>query len=417
MAEDRPHEGGRPNPFVRLGAGWIGHKRLVLQTAVLAMSFAAALWLGYEFYRLLWQPTHIGSREIKRGAIDLKIRHQEVHLWFDGIPLYEVKPTTPYPPATNVLLWGFVGWLELAPAVWLWAATTVVMLVWLIYLVVRESLADTPLEKIFIALLPLSMYATGATVGNGQLMIHILPPLIAGLCLLSYGSRGWPRDLLAASLVLFPLLKPTVAVPFFWLALFVPGRIRPALLVCIGYVALTLFAASFQDAGAVELFARWLKKAENTSVWGSRLWSSWDLHVLLGWLGLEKWVTQATLLVLGGLGLWVYVYRRIDLWILMGVTGLVARLWTYHGWYDDLLVLLPMIALFRWIKRRGGIDGYTFLAGALLGMTLLVTIAPGGKYLLPAPFDSIYVTVQNCVWIADLGFLLAVARHEKAHNE
>jgi hypothetical protein len=88
----------------------------------------------------------------------------------------------------------------------------------------------------------------------------------------------------------------------------------------------------------------------------------------------------------------------------------VARLWTYHGWYDDLLILLPMIALFRWIKQREEVDGYTLLAGALLGTTLVVTIAPGGVYLLPEPFKTLYIGLQALVWITDLAFLLSIAR-------
>ena len=347
------------------------------------------------------------------------MRHDDVHRWFAGVPLYEVKPNAPYPPATNVLLWVFLGWLELAPAIRLWAATTIPMLAWLVYLTVRESLAEQPLERLFIALIPLSMYATGATIGNGQLMVHLLPMLLTGLCLLASGPRGWPRDVLAASLVIFSLAKPSVTVPFFWIVLFTPGRIRPALLVCVGYVALTLFAATFQDASVVVLIQQWLASAAHITIGGSEKWSTWDLHVLLGALGRQDLVTPATLLVLGGLGLWVYRHRRVEPWILVGVTGIVARLWTYHGWYDDLLILLPMIALFRWIKQRPGVDGTSLLAGALLGTTLAVTLAPGGLYLLPEPFKTLYIGLQTLVWVADLAFLLSIAlqdRRTRARN-
>jgi hypothetical protein len=413
MAEGHPRERGRFNTVSPIKDGWIAHKRLVLRTAVLAMSFAAVVWLGYEFYRLLWQPDQIGPIPIHPGGIDLGLRHDDVHRWFAGVPLYKVKQNAPYPPATNVLLWVFLGWLELAPAIWLWAATTVPMLAWLVYLAVRESLADQPLERLFIALMPLSMYATGAVIGNGQLLVHLLPVLLTGLCLLASGSRRWPWDVLAASLVLFSLIKPTVSAPFFWIVLFTPGRIRPALLVCAGYAALTLFAASFQDASVFVLIEQWLGRATSISSGASQNWSSWDLHVLMGALGRRDLIEPASLLVLCGLGLWVYLHRRVDLWILVGVTGIVARLWTYHGWYDDLLILLPMIALFRWIKQRADFDGYSLLASALLGTTLAVTIAPGGMYLLPAPFKTLYIGFQTVVWIVDLAFLLSIARHNR----
>ena len=213
--------------------------------------------------------------------------------------------------------------------------------------------------------------------------------------------------------MLFCLIKPSVSAPFFWIVLFTPGRLRPALLVCAGYVALTLFAASFQDASAFGLIQQWLGRATSISFGGSQSWSSWDLHVLMGALGLKELITPASLLVLCGLGLWVYLHRRVDPWILIGVTGIVARLWTYHGWYDDLLILLPTIALFRWIKQREEFDRYTVVAGVLLGTTLAVTIAPGGMYLLPEPFKGLYIGLQTLVWIADLAFLLYVARHDR----
>lgn len=413
MAEDHPNERGRFDAVSTIKDSWIVHKRLVLRAAVLAMSIAAVVWLGYEFYRLLWQPDQIGPIPIHRGAIDLKQRHGDIQHLFAGEPIYVVGRPAPYPPASLVMLWVFLGWLEVVPAIWLWAATTVAMLGWLVCLSVRESLADTPIEKLFVALIPLSMYATGATIGNGQLLVHLLPMLLTGLCLLASGSRRWPWDVLAAALVLFCLIKPSVSAPFFWIVLFTPGRIRPALLVCAGYAALTLFAASFQDASVFGLIEQWMDRATSISFGGSQSWSSWDLHVLMVALGLKELITPASLLVLCGLGLWVYLHRRVDPWILIGVTGIVARLWTYHGWYDDLLILLPMIALFRWIKQQEAVDGYSLLAGALLGMTLVVTIAPGGLYLLPAPFDSIYVAVQTSIWIADLAFLFSFARRDR----
>ncbi len=391
---------------------WIAHRGFLLRTAILVMSVAAVVWLGYEFYRLLRQPERIGPVSIHTGAVDLKQRHRDAHSWFAGEMIYEVGRPVPYPPASLVMLWPFLGWLDIAPATWFWAATSAAMLCWLVHLSVRESLADTDLERLFVALMPLSMYATGATIGNGQLMTHLLPALVAGLCLLASGRHGWPYDLLAAALVLFALVKPSVTAPFFWIVLFKPGRLRPALLVCVGYAALTLFGAFFQDGGMLVWFENWLDRAKGNAVYGSQSWSSWDIHVLMGVLGWKEWMVHASLLVLGGLGLWVFRHRRIDLWVLIGVTALVARLWTYHGWYDDMLLLLPMIALFRWIKQRNEVDGTALLAGLLLGLTLASTIAPGGLYLLPAPFKQVYVGLQTTVWLADLVFLLAVARHE-----
>ena len=96
----------------------------------------------------------------------------------------------------------------------------------------------------------------------------------------------------------------------------------------------------------------------------------------------------------------------------MGVSALVARVWTYHRWYDDLLILFPMVALFR-IAKEGPSDGSDLLAGVLFAITLIAMLAPGGLYLFPPPWNTWYLIGQNIVWVSGLGFLLYQAAREK----
>ena len=86
-----------------------------------------------------------------------------------------------------------------------------------------------------------------------------------------------------------------------------------------------------------------------------------------------------------------------------------ARLWTYHGWYDDLLFLIPMIALFR-LAKQGTTDRQKVWAGSLFAAMVLSTLAPGGLYLLPVPWNQAFVTVQLLVWAAACAFLLRATR-------
>ena len=64
--------------------------------------------------------------------------------------------------------------------------------------------------------------------------MHILPVLVAELLRLKSEDQCWSIDLLAAALVLIALVKPTVSAPFFWIVLFVPGKLRSAMIVSIG---------------------------------------------------------------------------------------------------------------------------------------------------------------------------------------
>jgi len=52
-------------------------------------------WLGYQFWRLLWQQDPIWPTS-PRGAVDLNLRYKELHNWFAGEPVPRV-----YPPAAT----------------------------------------------------------------------------------------------------------------------------------------------------------------------------------------------------------------------------------------------------------------------------------------------------------------------------
>ena len=137
-----------------------------------------------------------------------------------------------------------------------------------------------------------------------------------------------------------------------------------------------------------------------------------NLHLWLAAAGLDNWILPASFLVFTGLGLWIYRHRHADLWLLVGVTAIAARFWTYHRVYDDLLLLLPAIALFR-LAKKGASDGGIDVAAAIL-LALLV----GGTLI---PFRLLYwlkwhllLTGGNAiVWIVALVFLAQQAAREK----
>ncbi len=383
----------------RLRGWWERHRLTVLRSAVVVLAVFAVLKLGTEFYRLLGE-----SR--RQGAVDLHQRHTEVHQWFAGQVVYGAIRTATYPPASYAILWPLVGWLEFTPVRWLWAASTVAAIGWLIYLIVRDSGATTRLERVFVALLLLSMNATGVAIGNGQLPLHVLPALVAGLVLLQRARGQWREELAGSVLILAAFVKPNMAIPFFWLVLVVPRNFRPALLVGVGCVALTLLAASFQEAGLVPLLRDWVARGVATSTRDSVQLSYGNLHSWAAALGLERWNTPASLGLLAALGGWVYHHRHSDLWRLLGVTALVARLWTYHGLYDDVLILLPMVALFRIAKQSPATDGAAVIAGVLLAITTLAMLAPARLFHGPPPGCWLFSAGHTMVWGAIFIFLL-----------
>ena len=364
------------------------------------MALAALVWLGYETWRLLWQlpPT---------GAVDLEQRWTETRALFAGRAIYRLIGTATYPPATMTMLWPILGWPSFATARWLWALLSLGALVGMVRIVVGASGATTKAERRVAMLLPLAMYATGAATGNGQLTVLVVACLLASLPILLREDRVW-RLALAALFFVAALAKPSLAAPFFWMVLFRAKRPLWAIAIVVIYLGLTVVSGLVQPVGVVQLSHEFLSRTEHDTAKGAAFWGHANLHSWLGAVGRPDWDTAGSLMVLGLLGLWTWRHRRAVPWLLMSAAAFAARFWTYHGWYDDLILLIPMIGLFR-LAKQGTTDGQKVCAGSLLAVMLGSTLAPGGLYLLPAPWNEAYVVAQVVVWLAACGFLLRAA--------
>jgi len=385
--------------LLRLHAFWTKHRNTILRVSIVLLTLYACAKLGDEFYRLT-------VRHDWLGAIDLKLRYREVHEWFAGNRVYGRIPPAVYPPATYVILWPFLGWMSLGAARWLWAATSAGALAWLAALLVRESGAQDRLERRFVALMPLSMIGTGVCLGNGQLIIHLLPILLTGLVVMCRPGGSWGRDAGAAALMAIALAKPSIAAPFFWIALFAPGRLRPAALTLSFYGVLTLVAAHFQKRGLFELIGQWLKFAPSHVAEEGYA----DMHKWMTLLGLKAYTLHASLLMLAAAGIWTYRNRRADLWLQLAIIAIVARLWIYHRQYDNMLLLPPMLVLFRVAREDAEVERRT-AAGLLLAMLVVALMFPARMVeWWPQPWPLIFSVVHAALFLAALVFLLQEAR-------
>jgi hypothetical protein len=215
--------------------------------------------------------------------------------------------------------------------------------------------------------------------------------------------------------VIFAMVKITLAVPFLWLVLFAPSgdevgrawpfRLRPALLAAAGYVALTVVAASFQQPTLLLRLREWLRLAGVAGEGGG------DYANLSAWLndaGLARLGLAAAALVFIALGAWLYRYRRVDLWVRLGVVAIVARVWTYHRLYDDVLVVLAFVALFRIAMATGddARDRRVFaVAAALVATSMLFMLLPARLGTSAAPWRQIFDLSHASTWFGMLAFL------------
>jgi hypothetical protein len=372
------------------------------------MALFALPWLAMNVVKLLWE-------QGPWGAVDLKQRYNEVQLWFAGRPVYRYQPgaaSAVYPPASYIMLWPLLGWLTFPLARVVWAAMMGAALGGLGWLFVKESRAQTRLERIFVVLILLSMYATGFSFGHGQLTIFVLWGLVTGLILLSRDQLTWQEHLGVAVLILIALVKPTLSIPFLWLVLFLPGTLQPALFVVLGYTALTMLAISFQGFDLYALLQDWLSRGLGGAAYGAAEGGYGNVHSWLAFIRLEQWNLPVSLLMVLALGFWTYQYRRGDLWLLLGVTAIVARFWTYHRSYDDMLILLPMITLFRIARDRPSGTRFAVMAGLLLAITVISMFVPALIFVLPS-WKPLLKTSQTPVALLLLIFLLYWGRYEQ----
>jgi hypothetical protein len=128
-------------------------------------------------------------------------------------------------------------------------------------------------------------------------------------------------------------------------------------------------------------------------------------------MGLARWNSPVSLAILLCLGAWIFCNRQADLWLLLAVTAIVARIWTYHRWYDDLLLLFPLIALFRMTKLPRFSPQTKTLAAGLFFWIWLFLLAPGVLYTVRSP--DILVGIQGTGWIAGLVFLVYQVHRER----
>jgi hypothetical protein len=379
-------------------------RRAVMGVAIGVMLIGACYRLPYDYYRLV---TGAGTH----GGLALKIVHEPLRQWFEGKPMYTPEHRAFYPPAAQVTLWPLIGWMHLGAARWAWALTATVGLAGLIALFVRYARQPGPLGLTFVVLIPMASYGVTWSIGNGQFGVHLLPCALVSILLVHRPTPRWSTDLIAALAMVFALTKPTLVAPLAWL-IATCGRWRPVLMTATLYIAATVFAAAFQPDDPITLTRRWLRDGSHAAAYSSEVGE----HNVQTWLiktGLVEfdrhrneqrtkdthWKTIISLTLFAAAGAWALAYRRVDLWLRLGALALVCRFWVYHRMYDDLLLLVPILALLR-LARAGPIG----IAAVLAMMNIILAVAPVTFRRIPGWPHMVALT-----WLTTLGYLMIQA--------
>ncbi|MFN8854504.1 MAG: hypothetical protein ACK50P_03010 [Planctomycetaceae bacterium] len=430
-----------PGPS-QAGGGSRVWERPVWAATVAGMTLLAIAWMAYQSHRYFFVTDAGQPRRATAGAIDVRNRFDETRSWFQRESVYGSYGDAVYPPATYAMLRLVFNAMPWAMAKPLWFVVSLVSVGILSWQLVRFSLVQTPWERWFVAVLPWAMYATGAALGNGQFVLFVVPMVLNALLLLAEEPRSNRDTWMGTLLILGALIQPTIAAPFFWLILFRVQGYQPALRVVGLYLLLTAVAVPFQvNARRIEPpiakadepdsqipppinpailgqgkapanpLLRWFRRGVRGTYYGSVKGGYGSVHDLLVTPELAQWNLLASLGILGALGLWIFLHRRVDLWLLLGVTAIVARVWIYHRWYDDLLMILPLITLCRLTRQPHFSPPIKTLAAILFLWLWMFLLAPGVLYTFAKP--QLPIAIQVTGWLATLVFLALLAARER----
>lgn len=361
--------------------------------------------VGGAIYRLYTSLFYLVLSRDNPAAIDFIRRYIETIAWFGGEQVYGAIDTADYPPASYAIFWPFMGWLTLPAARWLWAILCLVALAVTARVLVAETGAKTLSERLFFCLLPFSIYPTNSSIMVGQLPTHILPVIAISLLTLERGKGRLSRDIISSFLFVIALVKPQITAPFFLVMLFRPGRLRPALMTVAGYLSLTIIAKMFQPTDWITLLKGWAGQRDQINwVWGHT--SAYTWMKAAGWHDLAL---PASLLVLTGFAIWLWMHRKADFWILIGVAALISRLWIHHRVYDDLILLPAMVPLFRLANSEDSTDGERATGYLLFFLNWGILIAPLGFVLATTHYPLLRILfsiIVAAVWLSTLCYLV-----------
>lgn len=383
------------------------HQNALALVALAALTLITFSQLTFQFPWLIWGPS-------SSAAVDLQFYFKWTHQWFSDINIYAGVRPEGYPPASILLLYPLTGWLDLTPTRWLWGGFTIITLLLLCLLIIRVSDAKTWRDRIWLALIVLANNGVGVTVGNGQSTIPIVLLLLLAVLLLHTRPPTWRNDLLVAACYIGGSLKPNLSAPFFWLLLILPTgiRFRPLVLAAVGYLGLTLLAAQFVSTPLWELLQD-LARNSATYIGAAR---DPNLQYVLVKLGLTPIALPISIGIWFALGVWIWRYRKADLWILLAVTTLVVRFWSYHRAYDNLFIVIPEIALWRMIHFQTKTRGSNSVAAVLLAVNVLVTIAIISTAPLSGWLAILIQAAQGITWSVTLFYFLVITYRQNSSN-
>ena len=334
-----------------------------------------------------------GARKAMTDSADLLRRAEEVELFLRGVDPYS-DPDMTYPPSAPPVFVPLVApfhgpalkgvWLGLNLAALLALGVGLPRLTgdrWPTWLVVAFGLA-----------LAASKPVRGG-IGLGQ--FHLIPTALVAWALLAARAR---REALAGLMLGLALAKPTMALPFLGL-LATRGRWR-AVAVALGLQAALLAGTSaWLGVGPGTLVREWIRLAGIQMGAGAI-----DLPTLFhrAWPEAGGAGSAISLAILAATFAATVAMRRQSDLALAGVCGAAAAVFSYHRFYDLVLLAFPMAHLVDAARRQQG--PWWLVAGGFAAL-LIVPEQPFEWVGLGRPYEWAFLVLVYILLGLDLALV------------
>ena len=196
-------------------------------------------------------------------------------------------------------------------------------------------------------------------------------------------------------------MKPSLTAPFLLIIAFVLPNYRVMIISILIYVLLTILAFYFQKIEVVPIpsaIGSTYFAVDNALSAGSRGGGYGNIHSLLEYFGLQHLNIVSSLILYLIFGYWIYKNRHADIFMLLGITAIFSRLWIYHRVYDDILIFIPMLTLFRMIKARNIDEAYKQFSLILLVATVCLMILPARLQQIKT-YEPYFIWSHTLIWI------------------
>jgi hypothetical protein len=275
-------------------------------------------------------------------------------------------PEAVYPPSADLLLSTTLGFVpERAVHLAGLLANVTLLAVCTVLLGRPAGTSLAPLGLVAAAVVVLVWSPTQSAVYAGQFSILVtVCVLLAVRCL----DRN---EYLAGAWLGLALIKPSLALPFLILPL-VRGRWRTLAVAAGLHTAGTVVQAARFGVNPVELLRQW------TAVAAYFTQGQFTLQEVLSALRLAD--TPAGFAVIAGFVLlgfvWCVANRAADDATLVDLLCFVSVLWTYHGPYDFVILLVPVARrLVTFLSTAGSAAGWPIVPSVALTLFIVVSVA------------------------------------------